>query len=122
MLTDLRRGAVALAAFTVLVGLAYPLLMFGVGQAAFRGAADGSLVWGADGRVVGSRLIGQSFDAPGTSGAAPRPPGTATTPVPRAPPTSGPPPPGWPPRCSGGSTPCSRPTRAGRPPTSRPSW
>src|SRR5215216_3192981 len=65
MLTDLRRGAVALAAFTVLVGLAYPLLMFGVGQAALRGAADGSLVWGADGRVVGSRLIGQSFDAPG---------------------------------------------------------
>jgi potassium-transporting ATPase KdpC subunit len=65
MLTDLRRGAVALAAFTVLVGLAYPLLMFGVGQAALRGPADGSLVWGADGRVVGSRLIGQSFDAPG---------------------------------------------------------
>jgi K+-transporting ATPase ATPase C chain len=65
MLTDLRRGAVALVAFTVLVGLAYPLLMFGVGQAAFRGAADGSLVWGAAGRVVGSRLIGQSFDAPG---------------------------------------------------------
>jgi potassium-transporting ATPase KdpC subunit len=56
MLTDLRRGAVALAAFTVLVGLAYPLLMFGVGQAAFRGPADGNLVSGADGRVVGSRL------------------------------------------------------------------
>jgi len=65
MLTDLRRGAVALAAVTVLVGLAYPLLMFGVGQATLRGPADGSLVWGADGRVVGSRLIGQSFDAPG---------------------------------------------------------
>src|SRR5215218_4897571 len=65
MLTDLRRGAVALAAFTVLVGLAYPLLMLGVGQAAFGGAADGSLVRGADGRVVGSRLIGQAFDAPG---------------------------------------------------------
>jgi K+-transporting ATPase ATPase C chain len=65
MLTDLRRGAMALAVFTVLVGLAYPLVLFGVGQAAFRGAADGSLVRGADGRVVGSRLIGQSFDAPG---------------------------------------------------------
>jgi K+-transporting ATPase ATPase C chain len=65
MLTDLRRGAVALVAFTVLVGLAYPLLMLGVGQAAFGGAADGSLVRGADGRVVGSRLIGQAFDAPG---------------------------------------------------------
>ncbi len=65
MLTELRRGAVALVAFTVLVGLAYPLLMLGVGQAAFGGAADGSLVRGADGRVVGSRLIGQAFDAPG---------------------------------------------------------
>jgi potassium-transporting ATPase KdpC subunit len=65
MLTDLRRGAVALVAFTILVGLAYPLLMLGVGQAAFGGAADGSLVRGADGRVVGSRLIGQAFDAPG---------------------------------------------------------
>jgi K+-transporting ATPase ATPase C chain len=44
MLTDLRRGVVALATFTVLVGLAYPLLLFGIGQAAFRGGADGSLV------------------------------------------------------------------------------
>ena len=65
MLTDLRRGAVALVAFTVLVGLAYPLLMLGVGQGAFCGAADGSLVRGADGRVVGSGLIGQAVDAPG---------------------------------------------------------
>jgi potassium-transporting ATPase KdpC subunit len=65
MLTDLRRGAVALIAFTVLAGLAYPLLMLGVGQAAFGGGADGSLVSGAGGQVVGSSLIGQSFDAPG---------------------------------------------------------
>jgi potassium-transporting ATPase KdpC subunit len=64
MLTDLRRGAIALVVFTALVGLAYPLLMFGIGQVAFGGAADGSLVR-HDGRVVGSRLIGQSFDAPG---------------------------------------------------------
>jgi potassium-transporting ATPase KdpC subunit len=64
MLTDLRRGAVALAAFTVLLGLAYPLLMFGIGQVAFGGAADGSLVR-RDGRVVGSSLIGQAFDQPG---------------------------------------------------------
>jgi K+-transporting ATPase ATPase C chain len=64
MLTDIRRGAVALGVFTLLVGLAYPLLMFGIGQAAFGGGADGSLVR-SDGRVVGSRLIGQSFDAPG---------------------------------------------------------
>ena len=64
MLIDLRRSVVALAVFTVLVGLAYPLLVLGIGQAAFRGAADGSLVR-RDGRVVGSSLIGQSFDAPG---------------------------------------------------------
>src|SRR5215218_2091632 len=62
-LTDLRRAAVALVAFTVLVGLAYPLLMFGLGQVAFDGGADGSLVR-RDGQVVGSSLIGQAFDAP----------------------------------------------------------
>ena len=63
MLIDLRRGAVALVVFTVLVGLAYPLAVFGIGQVAFRGAADGSLVR-SGGRVVGSSLIGQSWDAP----------------------------------------------------------
>jgi K+-transporting ATPase ATPase C chain len=62
MLTDLRRGAVALAVFTVLVGLVYPLLMFGVGQLVFGRAANGSLVRGVDGQVVGSTLIGQAFD------------------------------------------------------------
>jgi K+-transporting ATPase ATPase C chain len=45
---------------TVVVGLAYPLLMAGVAQLAFRHAADGSMVRRADG-VVGSSLIGQSF-------------------------------------------------------------
>jgi K+-transporting ATPase ATPase C chain len=64
VLTDLRRGAVALVVFTVLVGLAYPLLLFGVGQVAFRDRADGSLVR-RDGAVVGSSLIGQAVDDPG---------------------------------------------------------
>jgi K+-transporting ATPase ATPase C chain len=63
MLIDLRRGAVALLAFTVLVGVAYPLLLFGIGQVAFGDRADGSLVR-RHGRVVGSSLIGQAFDAP----------------------------------------------------------
>jgi K+-transporting ATPase ATPase C chain len=60
MLTDVRRGAIGLVVFTVLVGLAYPMLMFGVGQAVFGGGADGSLVR-RGGQVVGSSLIGQSF-------------------------------------------------------------
>ena len=42
MLTDLRRGIVALAVFTVLVGLAYPLLLFGIGQAAFAAPPTGA--------------------------------------------------------------------------------
>ena len=46
---------------TVLLGLAYPLAMTGFAQVAFPGRADGSLVE-RDGVVVGSSLIGQSFD------------------------------------------------------------
>ena len=51
---------VAFLAFTVLTGVAYPLAVTGVAQVAFAHRADGSLVE-RDGRVVGSRLIGQAF-------------------------------------------------------------
>ena len=47
--------------FTLLLGLAYPLVVTGVAQLAFGDEADGSLVE-EDGRVVGSQLIGQQFD------------------------------------------------------------
>ncbi len=50
----------ALAVFTLLCGVAYPLLVTGVGQLAFRSQADGSLVR-RNGVVVGSKLLGQSF-------------------------------------------------------------
>lgn len=46
---------------TVLLGLAYPLMMTAFAQVAFPGRADGSLVDKGD-TVVGSSLIGQSFD------------------------------------------------------------
>ena len=46
--------------FTVLCGLAYTFVVIGVAQAVFHDQANGSLVK-ADGRVVGSKLIGQSF-------------------------------------------------------------
>jgi K+-transporting ATPase ATPase C chain len=42
----------------------YPLLLFWIGQVAFGDRADGSLLRDAGGRVVGSSLIGQAFDAP----------------------------------------------------------
>lgn len=51
---------------TVLTGLAYPLVVTGIAQVAFHHQADGSLVTGPGGQVVGSDLIGQSFaDAQG---------------------------------------------------------
>jgi len=46
---------------TVLVGLVYPLALTGFAQVVFPGRADGSLVK-QDGKVVGSSLIGQSFE------------------------------------------------------------
>lgn len=46
--------------FTVLLGLAYPLVVTVVGQAAFGDQADGSLVE-VGGEPVGSSLIGQAF-------------------------------------------------------------
>jgi K+-transporting ATPase ATPase C chain len=50
----------ALVVLTVLCGIAYPLLVLAIGQLAFRHEAEGSLV-SADGRVVGSALLGQPF-------------------------------------------------------------
>ncbi len=52
-----------LLALTVLVGLAYPLVVTGIGQAAFNRRADGTLIE-HDGVVVGSELLGQPFSAP----------------------------------------------------------
>jgi len=51
--------------FTVICGIAYPLVVFGIGQVAFRDHANGSLV-SLHGRVVGSSLLCQEFtDAKG---------------------------------------------------------
>jgi len=63
MIAQLRASAVWLALFTVLCGIAYPLLVTGVAQAAFPSRANGSLIE-QNGKTVGSRLIGQSFDDP----------------------------------------------------------
>jgi potassium-transporting ATPase KdpC subunit len=64
MLSHLRPAIVSMGLFTVLLGLAYPLAVTGVAQAAFPGQAAGSLVHDAGGKVVGSVLIGQNFAKP----------------------------------------------------------
>ncbi len=60
MFRDSVRALLALAALTLVCGVAFPLVVWGVGQVAFSSKADGSLVK-ADGRVVGSSLIGQEW-------------------------------------------------------------
>src|SRR5579859_1981945 len=63
MLSQLRAAVVSLLAFTVITGVAYPLLVTGIAQAAFPREANGSLLRHGD-KVLGSRLIGQPFDDP----------------------------------------------------------
>lgn len=63
MLNTTLQSIRALAVFTVLTGIAYPLLVTLVAQLAFNDKANGSLIRDGD-RVLGSRLIGQPFSDP----------------------------------------------------------
>lgn len=64
MLSHLRPALVSMGLFTALLGVAYPLAVTGVAQAAFPAQAGGSLVRDASGKVIGSALIGQVFAKP----------------------------------------------------------
>ena len=67
MLTELRSAlrpaCVLLIGFTLLLGIAYPLLVTGIAQLALPAQANGSLVRSGD-TVIGSALIGQDFTSP----------------------------------------------------------
>ncbi|MFE2522211.1 potassium-transporting ATPase subunit C [Streptomyces mirabilis] len=56
-------GLRALLVLTVVTGILYPLAITGVAQGLFSGQANGSEIK-ADGKVVGSSLIGQSYNLP----------------------------------------------------------
>ncbi|KQM21245.1 ATPase [Sphingomonas sp. Leaf24] len=61
--TALRPAIVMTILFALLLGLAYPLAMTGIGQAIFPSQANGSLVRDTTGRVIGSTVVGQAFTA-----------------------------------------------------------
>jgi potassium-transporting ATPase KdpC subunit len=63
MTAHLRPALVSLLFFTLITGVAYPLLVTGIAQVSLPDQANGSLIV-KDGKVVGSALIGQSFDDP----------------------------------------------------------
>jgi potassium-transporting ATPase KdpC subunit len=63
MKRDIITSAIGIIVFTVLLGLVYPLVITGVSQVAFPGNANGQKVY-VDGKLVGSKIIGQSFKTP----------------------------------------------------------
>jgi K+-transporting ATPase ATPase C chain len=63
MKRDIVTSAIGIVVFTVLLGLVYPLAITGISQVAFPGDANGQQIH-LNGRLVGSRIIGQNFGTP----------------------------------------------------------
>jgi K+-transporting ATPase ATPase C chain len=62
-LRDTITSIIAVIVFAILLGLVYPLAITGISQVAFPGDANGQKVY-VDGKLVGSKIIGQSFAKP----------------------------------------------------------
>jgi potassium-transporting ATPase KdpC subunit len=62
-MNELRPALVVFGLLTVLTGIAYPLVVTGIGQAAFHGRVNGSILQSGN-RAVGSQLLGQPFSDP----------------------------------------------------------
>jgi len=63
MRQELRAALVLFVLLSVVTGIAYPLLVTGIGHVAFARQAQGSIIERA-GKPLGSALLGQPFDAP----------------------------------------------------------
>src|ERR1700683_1083481 len=63
MKNNIVTSIIAIIVFTVLCGLVYPLAITGISQVAFPGDANGQQIH-LDGKLVGSKLIGQNFGTP----------------------------------------------------------
>jgi K+-transporting ATPase ATPase C chain len=64
MKKDLLTSILLTVVTTLLLGLAFPLIITGIAQAVFPDKANGQLIH-RDGQLVGSRIIGQPFTGPG---------------------------------------------------------
>ncbi len=62
MKRDILTSVIGIIVFTILLGLVYPLVITGVGQAVFPGNANGQRVY-VGGTLVGSKIIGQDFSS-----------------------------------------------------------
>jgi potassium-transporting ATPase KdpC subunit len=63
MKQTIRPAFILFIALTIITGVAYPLLVTGIGKVMFPSQVDGSLVE-KDGKLIGSTLIGQHFTSP----------------------------------------------------------
>jgi K+-transporting ATPase ATPase C chain len=63
MKRDIITSIIATIVFAILLGLVYPFAIAGISQVAFPGDANGQKVY-VNGKLVGSKLIGQSFASP----------------------------------------------------------
>jgi K+-transporting ATPase ATPase C chain len=64
LIQDLRTALLMTVVTTLLLGVVYPFAITGLAQALFRDKANGQLIE-RNGRVIGSRIIGQAFSSPG---------------------------------------------------------
>jgi len=61
---NLRRAVLMTVVTTILLGIVYPLAVTGAAQLLFHEKANGQLIE-RNGRLIGSRIIGQAFAGPG---------------------------------------------------------
>jgi K+-transporting ATPase ATPase C chain len=64
LIASIRPTLFTLLLFTLLLGGLYPLVTTGIVATVFPAQAQGSLIRDSKGQVIGSRLIGQTFDKP----------------------------------------------------------
>ena len=64
MKKNLRTALLMTIATTILLGIIYPLVITGISQVIFPDRANGQLIT-REGKIIGSRLIGQAFSGPG---------------------------------------------------------